>query len=236
MWGRNEYMAVVIREELRKLAGAFLVAGTVEYELNQLREENLALVDIVLERFDLNSIVRFLRYLADEGISCRNLRGILEALLATSSVSGIDFEKFIVFDPYALSVTPVLRTRENESDNVRTYGEAIRSRLKQYISYKYTRGQSTLIVYLLDPKMESLMKESNERFLTEAEREDVLNALEQEVGDLPASAQNPVILTSIETRRAFRDFIAIEFPNMSVLSYQELSPDLNIQPIARITL
>lgn len=235
-WGRNEYTALIMGEQLRKFAGSFLVAETVEYELNQLKAENVALVDIVLARFDLNSIVRFLRYLADEGISYRNLRGILEALLTTSTVSGVDYGKYIVFDPYALSVTPVLKTIENDSDNVRTYGEAIRSNLKQYISYKYTRGQSTLVVYLLDPKIESLMKESSERSLTEAESEDVLKALEQEVGDLPASAQNPVILTSIETRRAFRDLIAIEFPNMSVLSYQELSPDLNIQPIARITL
>jgi type III secretion protein V len=30
--------------------------------------------------------------------------------------------------------------------------------------------------------------------------------------------------------------VEVEFPNVSVLSYQELSPDLTIQPIARIAL
>ena len=89
---------------------------------------------------------------------------------------------------------------------------------------------------LLDPKVETLMKESSERSLSEEERQSVLNALEHEVGDLPASAQNPVILTSTDARRAFRDLIQIEFPNLAVLSFQELSPDLNIQPIARISL
>jgi type III secretion protein V len=32
-----------------------------------------------------------------------------------------------------------------------------------------------------------------------------------------------------------RKLIETDFPNLPVLSYQELSPDLNIQPIARIT-
>ena len=235
-WGRNEYAAHIAGVQLRKFAGSLVVPGTVEDELNQLKDETPELVDIVGARFDLKSIVRFLRYLADEGISCRNLRGILEALLTTSTTSGVDFGKHIVFNPYAMTVTPAFNTGENESDSVRTYAEAIRSNLKSYISNKYTRGQSTLVVYLLDPKIESLMKESSERALSADEREDILDALEQEVGDLPPSAQNPVILTSIDARRAFRDLIAIEFPNMAVLSYQELSPDLNIQPIARISL
>jgi type III secretion protein V len=53
---------------------------------------------------------------------------------------------------------------------------------------------------------------------------------------VPASAQNPVILTSIDVRRTLRDLIAIEFPKMAVLSYQELSPDLRIQSIGKISL
>jgi type III secretory pathway component EscV len=33
-----------------------------------------------------------------------------------------------------------------------------------------------------------------------------------------------------------RELIALEFPRLHVLSYSELVPDLNIQPIARIAL
>ncbi|MDQ2975767.1 MAG: FHIPEP family type III secretion protein, partial [Acidobacteriota bacterium] len=233
--GRNEYTALVVGEQLRKFAGSLIVLGTVEYELHRLKNASTELVDIVEARFGVNSIVRFLRYLAEEEISFRNLRGILEALLATSTSNAIDFAKNIVFNPYAMCVTPMLNSKGNEADDVRTYAEAIRSNLKRYISHKYTQEQGKLVVYLIDPQIELSMKEAGERSLTEDEREHVLNALEQELGNLPASAQNPVILTSIDLRRDFKDLIAIEFPKMSVLSYQELSPDLTIQPIARIS-
>jgi type III secretory pathway component EscV len=234
--GRNEYTALIAGEHLRKFAGSFIVLGTVEYELQQIKTMTPNLVEMVEARFDLYSIVRFFRYLADEEISLQNLRRILEALLLTTTTSALDFSKLIVLNPYAILVTPVIQTRENESDNVRTYGEALRNNLKREISYKYTKGQNTLIVYLLDPKIESLMKESNERALTESERKAVISALEKKLGGLPVSAQDPIILTLIEVRRAFRDLITIEFPNVAVLSHQQLSEDLNVQPIATISL
>jgi type III secretion protein V len=40
----------------------------------------------------------------------------------------------------------------------------------------------------------------------------------------------------MDVRRAMRKFIEKDFPRLVVLSYQELSPDMNIQPIARISL
>ena len=40
----------------------------------------------------------------------------------------------------------------------------------------------------------------------------------------------------MEIRRYFRKLVELEFPHLAVLSYQELSPEMNIQPIARISL
>ena len=54
--------------------------------------------------------------------------------------------------------------------------------------------------------------------------------------NLPPSAQQPVVLTTMEIRRYFRKLVELEFPHLAVLSYQELSPEMNIQPIARISL
>ena len=56
------------------------------------------------------------------------------------------------------------------------------------------------------------------------------------VFDLPPGAKPPVILTTAEVRRYFRKIIELEFPQLSVLSYQELSENLRIQPIARVSL
>ena len=54
--------------------------------------------------------------------------------------------------------------------------------------------------------------------------------------DMLMSAQRPVILTSMDIRRYVRKLLEYEFnPPFSVVSYQELSPELNIQPVARIS-
>ena len=40
----------------------------------------------------------------------------------------------------------------------------------------------------------------------------------------------------MELRRFVRKMVELEFPTLSVLSYQELTPELNVQPIARISM
>jgi type III secretion protein V len=47
--------------------------------------------------------------------------------------------------------------------------------------------------------------------------------------------RSPPLLTSFEIRRALRKIIQHEFPRLAVLSYQEVSPDTNIQRITRIS-
>jgi type III secretion protein V len=101
-----------------------------------------------------------------------------------------------------------------------------------------------LIVYLLDPEIERMLSphpvlgtgEQRRTELAESARDKILEALRDEVGAYPLSASAPVILTTIDVRPALRDLIAHEFPRLPVLAYQELSPEMNIQPIARISL
>jgi len=45
-----------------------------------------------------------------------------------------------------------------------------------------------------------------------------------------------VILTSLNARRKLRHLIEKEIPSIAILSYQELSPDANIQPVGRLDL
>jgi hypothetical protein len=40
----------------------------------------------------------------------------------------------------------------------------------------------------------------------------------------------------MELRRFVRKMVELEFPTLSVLSYQELAPELNVQPIGRISM
>jgi hypothetical protein len=112
--------------------------------------------------------------------------------------------------------------------------EQARVNLKRYISHKCTRGANTLVVYLLDPEIEQRL--ANRRPLSAAERRWLLEAVRAEAGRLPPTAQNPCLLTTIDIRHRARREIEASFLHLAVLSYQELSPDMNIQPIARISL
>ena len=56
------------------------------------------------------------------------------------------------------------------------------------------------------------------------------------MGDLSRSMQRPVLLTSMDIRRYMRKMIEQEIYELPVLSYQELTPEINIQPLARVEL
>lgn len=215
-WDAAGYMVLHLSSVLRKNAAEFVGIQEVQNMLEQLEQAFPALVKEVVPKavspFQLTDIMR---RLVEEEISIRDLRSILQALAEWGQV---------------------------ENDTV-MLTEYVRNALKRYISHKFTRGGNTLVVYLLDPQIEETVRSSIQHtqsgsFLAlEPEiTQEMLTAVRNEVGNLPPTAQNPVILTTMEIRRYFRKLIELEFPHLAVLSYQELSPDMNIQPIARITL
>ena len=215
-WDAGGYIVLHLSSVLRKNASEFVGIQEVSNMLEQLEQAFPALVKEtipkVISHFQLTDI---LRRLVEEEISIRDLRSILQALAEWGQV---------------------------EHDTV-MLTEYVRAALKRYISHKYTRGQNTLIVYLLDPQIEETIRSSIQHtssgsyLALEPEiTQELLGAVRKEIGNLPPTAQNPVVLTTMEIRRYFRKLVELEFPNLAVLSYQELSPDMNIQPIARISL
>ena len=215
-WDAPGYIVLHLSAVLRKNAAEFVGIQETQNMLEQLEQAFPALVKEVVPKavspFQLTDI---LRRLVEEEISIRDLRNILQALAEWGPV---------------------------ENDTV-MLTEYVRAALKRYISHKYTRGQSTLIVYLLDPQIEETVRSSVQHtssgsyLALEPEiTQEVLAAVRNEVGNLPPSAQQPVVLTTMEIRRYFRKLVELEFPHLAVLSYQELSPEMNIQPIARISL
>ncbi len=215
-WDASGYIVLHLSSVLRKNAAEFVGIQEVQNMLEQLEQAFPALVKEVVPKsvspFQLTDIMR---RLVEEEISIRDLRSILQALAEWGQV---------------------------ENDTV-MLTEYVRNALKRYISHKFTRGGNTLVVYLLDPHIEETVRgaiqhtQSGSFLALEPEvTQEILSAVRTEVGNLPPTAQNPVILTTMEIRRYMRKLVELEFPHLAVLSYQELSPDMNIQPIARITL
>jgi type III secretion protein V len=172
--------------------------------------------EVVPKVVTIHQLTDVLQRLVQEGISIRDVKSILDALSEWGRVEKND---------------PVVLT------------EYVRSSMKRYISFRYTGGRDTLFVYLLDPEIEDVIRGAIRRTsagsflsLDPSIAHDILDAMRREIGNLPPGAQKPVVITDMELRRFVRKMVELEFPTLTVLSYQELAPELNVQPVGRITM
>jgi type III secretion protein V len=205
-WDVPGYMILHVAAVLRRQAREFLGVQEVQTMLDQLEKAFPAIVKEVIPKvITVLKLTDVLGRLVEEEISIRDLRGILQAIAEQG---------------------------QTEADSV-MLTEHVRAAQKRYVSHKYARGTNTLIVYLLDPQIESA---GTHLALEPDIAQEIVQAVKNECGHLPPTAQRPVILTSMDIRRYVRKLLEYEFnPPFSVVSYQELSPELNIQPVARIS-
>ena len=143
--------------------------------------------------------------------------------------------RFIVFFANTDNLCPAVATPNVSDLTAAQLADFVRTLLRRYISHKYTRGSSALIVYLLGPAIERRVGDIGAQPLSEDEEKKMRGAIHQEIGDVAPTAVSPVILTTFETRRPLKKTIEHEFPRLAVLNYQEVSPEMNIQPIGRIS-
>ncbi len=181
--------------------------------LDQLERAYPALVrNVVPKPVSLHLLTDVLRRLVEEGVSIRPLREILEALAT-----------------YA----------PNEKDPM-TLAELVRGALKRQLTHQHAEG-GVLSVYLLDPLIEETVRDSIQRTATGAYlamppdmAKDVIAAVRRECFPAPGAAA--VILTQPDVRRFLRRLLEVDLPDASVLSYQELAPEVTVQPLGRIGL
>jgi type III secretion protein V len=215
-WDVPGYIILHLASVLRRQAREFLGVQEVQSMLDQLEKAFPAVVKEVIPKVvTILKLTDVLGRLVEEEISIRDMRGILQAIAEHG---------------------------QTEADSV-MLSEHVRSSQKRYVSHKFARGTNTLIVYLLDPQIEDAIRTSIKRTsagthlaLEPDIAQEIVQAVKNECGHLPPTAQRPVILTSMDIRRYVRKLLEYEFnPPFSVVSYQELSPELNIQPVARIS-
>jgi len=64
----------------------------------------------------------------------------------------------------------------------------------------------------------------------------IIGTVKSTIGDLSNIPQKPVLIVSVDIRRYFRKMIEREYYELPVLSFQELSSEINIQPLGRLKL
>ena len=121
--------------------------------------------------------------------------------------------------------------------------EYVRSSLKRYISYKHSSGQNILPAYLFTPDVEDTVRNAIRQTsagsylaLDPNIARKITTNVKKKVGVLKRHKQRPVLLTSMDVRRYVRKLIEGDLYELPVLSYQELTQEITIQPLSRIDL
>ena len=235
-WGQIGYAILCLAAELRRAAPRCLDDAGTRALLDQLNRVFPELVQAARHRFPDARLAGVLRKLLDEECSIRNLRAVLEHLIDFDPIP-VDASKTIVFDD-RLTVPENLPATRIES--VSNLVSTVRCGLKKYISHKASAGRSTLPVFLIDPDMEAMVVSASvalppDDALPPTEEERFRKAVHEKVRSTP-SGDKIAILTTVEVRPLLASLLRTQYPRMRVLAYQELSPEMNVQPIERIAL
>lgn len=200
---------------LSRHASSFIGMQETKYLLDRMEERAPDLVREATRLLPVQRIAEIFQRLTQEQVSIRDLRGILEAIIEWATK-----EKDVVM-----------------------LAEYVRGALKRQISYMYSKGQNMLPAILMDPSVEETIRQAIRQtsagaFLTltpDVSRK-FIAAVTSAAGDYKKHSQKPVLLASMDIRRYVRRLIESEHYSLPVVSYQELTPEISVQPINRIKL
>ncbi|MDP1881226.1 MAG: type III secretion system export apparatus subunit SctV [Parachlamydiaceae bacterium] len=214
-WNPLEVMILHLSYFFRNYANEFVGIQEVKSMMEFVEKSFPDLVKEVTRLIPLQKMTDIFKRLIQEQVSIKDLRTIMEALGEWA---------------------------QTEKDTV-LLTEYVRSSLKRFISYKYSQGQSVLSVYILDPEIEDMVRGAIKQTsagsylaLDPDAVQLILQGVRNTVSPPPPGGQPPVILTAIDVRRFVRKLIEMEFTDISVVSYQEIVPEIRIQPLGRIQI
>ncbi len=215
-WDTTEVIALHITAFLRKYAREFIGVQEVQWMLNSIKQYYPNLVEEVVPKpVSLQLLTMILQRLAEEGVSIRDVRAILQGLSESA------------------------RTEQDAA----LLAERMRVVLRRQICRQLTEGAPTLYVYQLSPELEDLFRDSIRESETgpylampPESIQQVLQMARTRLGRLPESAQRPVLLVSGEIRRFAKKLFEYAVPGIAALSFEELVTELNVQPLGTLTL
>ncbi len=200
---------------LSRHADSFLGMQETKYLLDKMEERSPDLVREATRLLPVQRIAEIFQRLVQERVSIRDLRSILEALIEWSP---------------------------KEKDTV-MLTEYVRSALRRQISYMYSKGQNMLPAILMDPSVEETIRKAIRQTSAGAFlaldpdiTQKFISAISATAGQYTQHAQKPVLMASMDIRRYVRRLIEKDHYNLPVVSYQELTPEITVQPVGRVRL
>ncbi len=181
--------------------------------LDNIKETNPVLVDEVLRVTTLGTIQKILRNLLKERISIRDMNTILESIA--------DYSETV--------------------KNVDILTEYVRASLKRQITKTFVNDEGKVPAVTIDPQLENLLNESIQETsdgISVGIAPDVLDKIVKKAVAISNSVSrngNPLIfITNPNIRSVLFDILQTTIPNLAVLSYNELEPDVYVENLATL--
>lgn len=215
-WTPSGVVALELAQLARSRLKDFVGLHETQEILDRMEEAYPALVKAVIPKLlSTGQLSEILRRLIDEAVSIRDMKSILEAIaeFGQSETSSVELT------------------------------ELVRSALSLQLAYVHAGLGQSISVLLLDAVIEDTIESSihvadGARYLAiEPElRDQMLLKIARALQPVFKEGLRPVILTRAEIRRYVRKLVEERLPEISVLSYQELPPQLMVHPLGRVVI
>ena len=203
-----------LSEMVRRRSHEILSRQDVQVLLDNLKQTHPTLVnELVPAQLSVGQVQRILQNLLAEGISIRNLAGILEKVS--------DYSAF--------------------TKNPDELSEHARRALGLQITRPYQGQNGSLRAITLDPRLEQTIAQGVRQTQTEVSlvlepglARHITDALSKFAQQMLAAGHPPIVLCSPQIRLGFRRFFESAFADLTVISYSEIPPRVEIQNAATI--
>ena len=209
-------IATHLTEVIRRHLDELLSRQDVQNLINNIKDANETLVsELVPKLLNVGEIQKVLQNLLREGISIRDLVTIFETLADNA-------------------------TTTHDTDVLTEY---VRQSLKRAISAKFfSKGEKHSVV-TLDPQVEkeimASIKTTEQTTYINYDPEKVrrlMESVEEQAKILEENGINPIVITSPIVRMYFKRLSRDYFPDLIVLSYNEIDSDVELQSVGMVTI
>ncbi|MBX3168296.1 MAG: flagellar biosynthesis protein FlhA [Candidatus Eremiobacteraeota bacterium] len=209
-------VATQLTEVVRAHANDLLGRQEVQALIDTIKKTHPAVVkEVIPDALSLGEVQKVLQNLVKERVSIRDLVSILETMA----------------DNVHMTKDPEMLT------------EFVRVSLSRTICKEYMNNEGTINVITLDPQIEQTIQQSIHRSETGSflnldpnVGQEILQAIAAQVQTLQERGLQPVLLTSPPVRPALRKLVERSFPNLVLLSWNEIAPKVNVNSVAMVTM
>lgn len=208
-----QILARCLIQMLYRRAGSFVGIQETRKLLTKIQSNYADLVKEAEKIAPLQKLAEILRRLVDENVPVRNMRAILEAVVEWGQ----------------------------REQNVVLLVEYVRVALGRQICFRCADRDRVIAAYMLERSVEDMLRSAQRQTsagtymnLTEEAVQPLVDEIARALAEA-APGTNPVVLTAMDVRRVTRHLLTRSNIYVPVMSYQELAPEFNVQPLGSLT-